>query len=109
MELYLHSPICLRGLHKDSLPLPYNLSLFVKDETFKQCFDGRKKARVIEKERNKGKEMEGKENEKIKRDTHRTEEEKALRNKKKEKSYIWGTPDSNLPMYFFCRETLPMI
>jgi len=64
MELYLHSPICLRGVHKDNLPLPYNLSLCVKDEPFKQWFDGRKKARVIEKERNKGKEMEEKENEK---------------------------------------------
>jgi len=64
VELYLHSPICLLGLHKDNLSLPYNLSLFVKDEPFKQCSDGRKKTRVIEKERNKGKEMEEKENEK---------------------------------------------
>jgi hypothetical protein len=94
MELYLHSPICLRGVHKGNLTLPYNLSLFVKDEPFnplnaelnpichlltllgahhilhvsrlrvKQCFDRRKKARVIEKERNKGKEMGENENEK---------------------------------------------
>ena len=61
MELYLHSPICLRGLNKDNLPLPYNPSLFVKDEPFKQCFDGRKKTRVIGKEGNKAKEMEEKE------------------------------------------------
>jgi hypothetical protein len=55
-------------LHKDNLPLPYNLSLFAKDEPFKQSFDGRKKARVIEKERNKGKEIEEKDQ---KRDVHR--------------------------------------
>jgi hypothetical protein len=42
-------------VHKDNLPLPYNLSLCVKDEPFKQCFDGRKKARAIEKEKSKGK------------------------------------------------------
>jgi len=59
---------------------------------------------VIEKERNKGKEMEEKENENIKKDIRRTEEEKALRNKKQ--SYICGTSDSNLQMYFFYRETL---
>jgi len=69
MELYLHSPIRLRGLHKDNLPLPYNLSLFAKkNEPFKQSFDARKKARVIEKERNKGKEIEEKDQ---KRGIHR--------------------------------------
>jgi hypothetical protein len=57
MELYLHSPTCLPGVHKDNLPLPYKLSLFVKDEPFKQCFDGEKMTRVIEKGRNRGKEM----------------------------------------------------
>ena len=64
MELYLHFPIRLRGLRKDNLPLSYNLSLFVKYEPFKQCSEGRKKARFIEKERNKEKEMEEKEHEK---------------------------------------------
>ena len=64
MELYLRSPICLRGVHKDNLPLRYKLSLFVKDEPFKQYFDRSKRARVIKKERNKGKEMEEKEKEK---------------------------------------------
>jgi hypothetical protein len=49
---------------KDNLPLPYNLSLFVEDEPFKQSIEERKKATVIEKERNEGKEMEEKENEK---------------------------------------------
>jgi hypothetical protein len=58
-------------LHKDNLPLPYNLSLFAKDESFVQCFGRKKKARFIKKERNKGKEIEEKENEKIKRDIHR--------------------------------------